>query len=236
MSMSRGMSRIGIDRNVIVRWRILAFAATLAFNAQATNHEPVDGQTAGGQAVQEAPAPAPAMLGPQVIEQANALREAGDAEGAVALLRDYAPQVAVLQAMKRMTLASAYDDLEDWESALAQYAGVVEMEGVVSPHMVASAFLSAGHSCLKLGRYEDAVTHFKAWKRVAVEKHVGAQMGVHMKLSEAYKELGQNALVIENLEEALRLAEEQVGTADEVPNAVEYFRSALAEARRPAEQ
>ena len=219
---------MGIDRNVIVRWLILAFAATLAFNAHATNHEPADGQTAGEQADQEAPAPAPAMLGPQVIEQASARLDAGDAEGAIALLRDYAPQNAMLQAIKRMTLASAYSDMEDWESALAQYAGVVEMEGVLPPRMVASASLSAGYRCLMLDRYEDAVKYLEVWKRVAVEP----QAGVYAELARAYTELDLHALAIENLEEGLRLAEEQVRIADGNPNVVEYLRNTIAELRR----
>ena len=226
------MSRMGIHRNVIVRWLILAFAATLAFNAHATNHEPADGQTAGEQADQEAPAPAPAMLGPQVIEQASALVQGDDAEGAIALLQDYAPQVAMLQAMKHNILAAAYFDLEDWESALAQFAGVVEMEGVLPPRMVAQGFLGAGYSCSKLGRYEDAVIHFEAWKRVVVEP----QAGSYVQLAQAYKELGQYALAIENMEEGLKIAEEQAHASDEDPNsnAIMHFRNALAELQRLA--
>lgn len=222
------MSRMGLGRNVIVPSLILAFGGTLAFNAQATDHEPSEGQTAGEQTDQEARAPAPAMLGPQVIEQASALLDAGDAEGAIALLRDYAPQNAMLQAIKRMTLASAYSDMEDWESALAQYAGVVEMEGVLPPGRVANASLLAGHRCLMLDRYEDAVKYLEVWKRVTAEP----QAGVYAELARAYTELGQHALAIENLEEGLRLAEEQVRIADGNPNVVEYLRNTIAELRR----
>ena len=222
---------IGIERRGSVWWLVLAFGATLAaFSIQTTEHELADGKAVGEHADQEAPTAAAAVLGFQVIEQANALRDAGDAEGAVALLRDYAPQVAMLQAIKRMTLASAYSDMEDWESALAQYAGVVEMEGVLPPGRVANASLLAGHRCLMLDRYDDAVKYLETWKRVTAEP----QAGVYAELARAYTELGQHALAIENLEEGLRLAEEQARTADEDPNVVMYFRQALAEARRLA--
>ena len=223
------MRGIELKRNVV--WSLgLTLCATLACNAQATNHEPADGQTAGEQPEQEAPAPVAAMLGPQVIEQANALMGAEDAEGAIALLRDYAPQNPTMQAIKRMTLGAAYAAMEDWESALAQYIGVVEAPGGLPPDMVAGASLSAGIACSKVGRYEDAVTHLEAWKRVAPEP----QMGVHLELSRAYRELGQYALAIENLESALRLAEEEARTSDQDPKVVMYLRNQLAEVRRLA--
>ena len=223
------MSSVGVKGKVVVCSLGLTLCATLVCNAQATNHQPADGQAAE-QADQQAPAPAAPVLGPQVLEQANALLLAEDAEGAIALLRDYAPQNPTMRAFKRNTLAAAYVDMEDWESALAQYVGVVEAPGGLPPNMVASASMGAIVSCMKLGRYEDAVTHFEAWKRIAVEP----QAGLHFEISRAYKELGQYTLAIENLEVALRLAEEKAGTSDEDPNMVMYFRNQLAELQRLA--
>ena len=218
-----------VERKIIA-WSLgLAFGATLVCNAQATDHDSADGQ-AGDRTDQEAPAPATAVLGPQVIEQANALLKAEDAEGAIALLRGYAPQNPTMQAIKRMTLGAAYAAMENWESALAEYIGVVEAPGGLPPDIVAGASLSAGHACLKVGRYEEAVTHLEAWKRVAPEP----QMGVHLELSRAHQELGQYALAIENLESALRLAEEEARTSDQDPKVVMYIRNQLAEVRRLA--
>ena len=188
-------------------------------------------QSVGEEANRSAQAPANGVLGHHVIEQANALRRAGDAEGAIALLRGYAPPNPILQAIRRMTLAPAYADVKDWESALAQYRDVVEAPSGLPPRIVTAASLAAGHSCLKLGRYEDAVTHLEAWKRGAVEP----QPGAYAELSRAYKELGQYALAIENLEAGLRLAEEgKAHTSDQDPMVVMYFRNAIEEMRRLA--
>ena len=223
------MRSVGVKGKVVVCSLGLTLCATLVCNAQATNHQPADGQAAE-QADQQAPAPAAPVPGFQVIEQANALLGAEDAEGAIALLRDYAPQNPAMQAIKRMTLGDAYAAMENWESALAEYISVVEAPGGLPRGVVAGASLSAGHACLKVGRYEEAVTHLEAWQRVAPEP----QMGVHLELSRAYQELGQYALAIENLESALRLAEEEARTSDQDPKVVMYIRSKLAEVRRLA--
>ena len=198
---------------VRVRPRIWAYTpliVAIAWAPLSLGDEPPAGPAAEAEANQSAELPATAVLGPEAIEQANALRRDGDAEGAIALLRGYAPQNATMQAVKRITLALAYADVKDWDSALAQYSGVIEAPGGLQPDMVAGAYLGAGQSCMKLGRYEDAVTHFEGWKRVAV----APQFGVDAQISRAYKELGQYALAIETLEEALRLAEEKVRTSD----------------------
>ena len=74
------------------------------------------------------------------------------------------------------------------------------------------------------------MAHLEAWKRVAVEPYAAA----YAQLARAYKELGQYALAIENLELALQLAEEDARAADEDPMVVMYLRNALAELRRLA--
>ena len=198
--------------------------------------EPKAGEPNAGEASQSAETPAAAVLGRDVLEQANALRRDGDAEGAIALLRDYAPQNATMQAIRRMTLAQAYHDMEDWESAVTEFVGVMEAPGGLSPNVVAAASLSAGNSSMKLGRYDAAVSHWETWKLIAVEPQAGSQIAVNFEISRAYKELGQYALAIENLEAAVRLAEEEARTSDQDPKLVMYLRNELAELLRLAEE
>lgn len=166
-------------------------------------------------------------LGPEAIEQANALLRAGDAESAIALLRDYAPQNVTMQSIKRLTLGGAYADVEDWKSALAQYVGVIDAPGGLPPDMVATASLGAGQSCMRLGRYEDAIPHLEAWKDAK-----GPEIGTHSALAQAYEEIGQYALAIENLEAGLRMAEEKARVSQLDPKVVTYFRNEIAEVRR----
>lgn len=196
--------------------------------------EPAAGEPNAREASQSAETPAAAVLGREVIEQANALRRDGDAEGAIALLRDYAPQNATMQAIKRMTLAQAYDDMEDWESAVTEFVGVMEAPGELSPNVVAAASLGAGNSSMKLGRYDAAVSHWETWKIIAVEPQAGTQMAVNLQISRAYKELGQYAPAIENLEAALRIAEEEARTSDQDPKLVMYLRGQIDELGRLA--
>lgn len=191
------------------------------------------GQAAGAQADQETPAP-PAPAG-DVIGNANELILAGDAQGAIELLAAYTPLGATEQAVKRLTLAAAYNSAMDWEAAVAHYAGVAEAPGDLPGSVVDAALLGAGQLCVGLGRYEEAVTHLEVWKRQAEEP---AAMG-HASLSRAYKELGQYPLAIENLDVALRLAEDKLaeGTAHDsevYAEAVERWRAALADLRRLA--
>lgn len=211
-------------------WACAHLSLAIAWAPLSLGDEPTNGQPTKEEASQDAEASATAVLGPEAIEQANALRRDGDAEGAIALLRGYAPQNATMQAIKRMTLALGYAELKDWESALAQYSGVIEASRGLRPNMVAGAYLGAGQSCMELGRYEDAATHFEGWRRVAVEP----QAGVHAQLSRAYKELGRYELAIENMEAGLQLAEEEVRTSDGDPRVVMYYRNQLADLRRLA--
>ena len=207
-----------------------ALVLAVAWVPLSLGDEPAAGKPADEVANRTPEAPATAIVGPEVIEQANALRRDGDAEGAIALLRDYAPQSATWQAIKRITLALAYVDVKDWESALAQYSGVIEAPAGLGPDIVAGAYLGAGQACMAIGRYEDAVTHFEGWRRVAAEP----QAGVHAQLSRAYKELARYELAIENMEAGLQLAEEEVRTSDGDPRVVMYYRNQLAELRRLA--
>lgn len=188
------------------------------------------GQAAGAQADKETPAPAGDVIG-----NANELILAGDAQGAIELLAAYTPLGTTEQAVKRLTLAAAYNSAMDWEAAVAHYAGVAEAPGDLPGSIVAAALLGAGQLCVGLGRYEEAVTHLEVWKRQAEEP---AAMG-HASLSRAYKELGQYPLAIENLDVALRLAEDKLaeGAAHDpeiYAEAVERWRAALADLRRLA--
>lgn len=205
-------------------------AIAVAWAPLSLGDEPTNGQPTEEDASQSAEVPAAVVLGPEAIEQAHALMDAGDAEGAIALLRDYAPQSAFMQTYKRMTLAAAHFELKDWESVLAQYVGVIEAPGGPPVGMAAQVRLGAGHACMMLERYEDAVTHWEAWKGVVVEP----QAGVYAQISRAHKELGQYALAIENMEAGLRIAEEEVRTADGDARVVMHFRNQLAELRRQA--
>lgn len=216
-------------------WACVALlAGAVAWASLSLGDEPAAGEPNAEKASQSAETPAAAVLGREVIEQANALRRDGDAEGAIALLRDYAPQNATMQAVKRMTLAQAYYDMEDWESAVAEFVGVMEAPGGLSPNVVAAASLSAGNSCMKLGRYDAAVSHWETWKIIAVEPQAGTQMAVDLQISRAYKELGQYAPAIENLEAALRIAEEEARTSDQDPKLVMYLRGQIDELGRLA--
>ena len=155
---------------------------------------------------------------------------AGDAQGAIDLLADYAPQAGTEKAIKRLTLAAAFTRAMDLESALAQYAAVAETPDGLPPNILAAALFGAGQLCLRFGRHEDAVNHLEAWKRHVVEP----QATPHAALSRAYKELGQYALAIENLEVALRLAEDEVPHSELYAEAVKRWRTALADLRRLA--
>ena len=204
---------------------VLAVAwVPFAFGGEPEPDQPADEATSSAQA------PATLAPGPEAIGQANALRRAGDVEGAIALLRDYAPRNATMRAIKGMTLAAAHVAAEDWESALARYAGVIEAPGGLPSNMVAAAASGAGYSCMELGRHEDAVTHLEVWKRVVKEP----QPSVYDLLASAHKALGRHALAIENLEAALRLAEEKARASGEDADAkvVVHYRSELAELRR----
>ena len=205
-------------------------AIAIAWAPLSLGDEPANGQPTEEDASQSAGVPAAVVLAREAIEQAHALINAGDAEGAIALLGDYAPHSAFMQAYKRMTLAAAYFQLKDWESVLAQYVGVIEAPGGPPVGMAAHVLLGAGHACMMLERYEDAVTHWEAWKRVVVEP----QAGPHIDISRAYKELGQYALAVENMEAGLRIAEEEMRTSDGNAQMVMYFRQELAELRRLA--
>lgn len=214
-------------RTTLARGAFLAIAVVwgpLSLCGELGDGQPTD------EAGQSAQAPATNPFGPDVIHRANALVEAGNVVGAIALLRDYAPRNPTMRSIKRMTLGMAYIHAEDWESALAQYAGVVEAPGGLPPDMVAAASLGAGDSCMRLGRYEDAVTHLEAWKRVVVEP----QIGPYYWLSRAYKALGRYALAIESLEVVLPLAEEKALTSEDYAQLVKKSHDDLVELRRLA--
>ena len=188
------------------------------------------GEAAGAQTDQETRAPAGDVIG-----NANELILAGDAQGAIELLEAYTPLGATEQAVKRLTLAAAYNSAMDWEAAVAHYAGVAEAPGDLPGSIVAAALLGAGQLCVGLGRYEEAVTHLEGWKRQAEEPEA---MG-HTALARAYKELGQYPLAIENLDVALRLTEGKLaeGTAHDPEvdaEAVKRWRAVLADLRRLA--
>ena len=216
------------------RTAVVARAASLSAAIVAVPFSLADGlgagEAAGAQADQETPVPTG-----DVIEDANQLILAGDAEEAIELLAAYTPLDPTEQAIKRLTLAAAYSHVMDWEAAVAHYVGVVEAPGELSGSTVAAALFGAGQLSLSLGRYEEAVAHLEGWKRQA-EEPVAMP---HATLSRAYKELGQYPLAIENLDVALRLAEGELaeGTAHDpemYAEAIERWRAALADLRRLA--
>ena len=221
-------------QRVAVAARAALLSATLSATIVAAPFSLADengaGQAAGAQPDQETPVPAGDVIG-----NANQLILAGDAQGAIELLAAYTPLGATEQAVKRLTLAAAYNSAMDWEAAVAHYASVAEAPGDLPGSIVAAALLGAGQLSLELGRYEEAVAHLEGWKRQAEEP---VAMG-HAALSRAYKELGQYPLAIENLDVALRLAESKLaeGTAHDLEaelyaEGVKRWRAALADLRR----
>ena len=235
--MAKGRYRLhGIDRTAAARLAVAArgtlLSAAIVAAPFSLANELGAGQAAGAQTDQETRAPAGDVIG-----NANELILAGDAQEAIELLAAYTPLGATEQAVKRLTLAAAYNSAMDWEAAAAHYAGVAEAPGNLPGSIVAAALLGAGQLSLGLGRYKEAVTHLEGWKRQAEEP---VAMG-HAALSRAYKELGQYPLAIENLDIALRLAESKLaeGTAHDsevevYAEGVKRWRAALADLRRLA--
>ena len=85
----------------------------------------------------------------------------GNAENALSYLKKYKSKDDILTARAIASQGDAYSMLEDYESALKHY---VHAADVAANDYSAAYLLKAGIMCEELGRYEDALVHYRTIK------------------------------------------------------------------------